>query len=397
MQAKIVFPTLAMLAVLTLGSMASFTVAVIAPAAAPDIGVPATYIGLFTAIMYVFSMASGAVTGAFIRRYGGIRVCQFTMFAAAASMAAFTMAVPLLALVSAVLLGFAYGPFNPASAHVLTGISTTRSRPLIFSVKQTGVPLGGMLAGAAVPTLVVVLGWRGAALTVGVAALAVAALVQPLRVGFDADRRPRWPLLGGTNIIEPARLAVMNPLRRLSISGFAYSGCQVSVGAFFVVYLTQALELSLVRAGALFAFVQAGGIIGRVVWGFVADRWVSTRMLLVLLGWVTAVCVLITASLSAGAPQAFIAVLGFVLGTSSFGWVGVYLSEVARLAPEGRVAEATGGVQLVYFGGVVVIPPIFGMLVNATGSYVASFIAVAAIATASSLYLLASPRTSHSE
>lgn len=397
MQANIVFPTLAMLAVLTMGSMASFTVAVIAPAAAPDIGVPATYIGLFTAVMYVFSMASGAVTGAFIRRYGGIRVCQFTMFAAAASMAAFTMAVPLLALVSAVLLGFAYGPFNPASAHVLTGISTARSRPLIFSVKQTGVPFGGMLAGAAVPTLVAVLGWRGAALTVGAVALAVVALVQPLRVGFDADRRPRWPLLGGTSIVESARLAVMDPLRRLSISGFAYSGCQVSVGAFFVVYLTQALGLSLVRAGALFAFVQAGGIIGRVVWGFIADRWLSTRMLLVLLGWVTAVCVLITASLSAGAPQAFIAVLGFVLGTSSFGWVGVYLSEVARLAPEGRVAEATGGVQLVYFGGVVVIPPIFGMLVNATGSYVASFIAVAAVATASSLYLLASPRTPHAE
>lgn len=397
MQAKVVFPTVAMLAVLTMGSMASFTVAVIAPAAAPDIGVPATYIGVFTAVMYVFSMASGAVSGAFIRRYGGIRVCQFTMFAAAASMLAFTMAVPLLALLSAVLLGFAYGPFNPASAHVLTEVSTARSRPLIFSVKQTGVPLGGMLAGATVPALVVAMGWRGAALTVGAVALAVAVLVQPLRVDFDADRRPRWPLFAGSSIVESARLALMNPLRRLSISGFAYSGCQVCIGAFFVVYLTQALDLSLVRAGALFAFVQAGGIIGRILWGLIADRWLSTQMLLVLLGGVTAVCVLATLGLSTGTPLAFIAVLGFVLGTSSFGWVGVYLSEVARLAPEGRVAEATGGVQLVYFGGVVVIPPIFGMLVNTTGSYVTSFIAVAAVATASSLYLLVSPRMQHTE
>lgn len=397
MQAKVVFPTLAMLAVLTMGSMASFTVAVIAPAAAPDIGVPATYIGFFTAVMYVFSMASGAVTGDFIRRYGGIRVCQFTMFAAAASMACFTLAVPLLALVSAVLLGFAYGPFNPASAHVLTGISTARSRPLIFSIKQTGVPLGGMLAGATVPALVLVFGWRGAALTVGAVALAVAALVQPLRLSFDADRRPRWPLFGGGSILESARLAITNPLRRLSISGFAYSGCQVCIGAFFVVYLTQALGLSLVRAGALFAFVQAGGIIGRVVWGSIADRWLSTQMLLVLLGGVTAACALVTAGLSASTPTALIAVLGFVLGTSSFGWVGVYLSEVARLAPEGRVAEATGGVQLVYFGGVVVIPPTFGAFVSATGSYITSFIVVAVVATASSLYLLASPRTRHAE
>lgn len=392
MRSSVVFPTLAMLAVLTMGSMASFTVAVIAPVAAPDIGVPATYIGIFTAVMYFFSMATGAVSGAFIRRYGGIRVCQFTMFAAAAGMAALAGAAPLLALASAVLMGFAYGPFNPASGHVLAGVSTPRSRPLIFSVKQTGVPVGGMLAGVVVPALVLALSWRGAALAVGAAALAVAVLVQPLRAACDADRRPRWPLLGGTSFIEPLRLAIVHPLRALSISGFAYSGCQVSVGAFFVVYLTQALGISLVRAGVLFAFVQAGGVIGRIVWGLVAERWLSTRKLLALLGWVTAACAVLTASLTAAVPHAAIAALGFVLGTSSFGWVGIYLSDIARLAPEGKVGEATGGVQFVYFGGVVVVPPVFGALVNLTGGYVASFVAIAALATATSLYLLVPAR-----
>jgi hypothetical protein len=56
-----------MLAVLTVRSMANLGIGVMAPEAAPDIGVAATDIGVFTAIVYVFAMFAGTVSGAFIR------------------------------------------------------------------------------------------------------------------------------------------------------------------------------------------------------------------------------------------------------------------------------------------------------------------------------------------
>ena len=37
--------------------------------------------------------------------------------------------------------------------------------------------------------------------------------------------------------------------------------------------------------------------------------------------------------------------------------------------------DATGGTQFVMFGGVTVVPPVFGVLVDLTGSYVTPFIA----------------------
>lgn len=388
MRGRAIYPTLGMLAVLTMGSMANFTVAVVAPEAAPDIGVPATYIGMFTSIVYVLAMISGTLTGAFIHRYGAIRVCQFTMLMAAAGMVSIALASPLLAVLSAIFLGLAYGPFNPASAHVLIGVSTPQWRPLIFSLKQTGVPLGGALAGALVPVLVLFYGWQGAVAAVGSLALIVMFLVQPLRSTFDADRKPDWSL-ASASVMTPLRLVFTDPmLRRYLAVGFAYSGTQVSIGAFFVVYLADAVGMSLVEAGGLFVLVQVGGILGRILWALMLQRGVSTRVVLAGLGLLSAASLVVMATVSSTWPRPVIAALGFVMGTSSFGWVGIYLSEITSLAPEGKVGDATGGTQFVSFAGVVTVPPCFGALVNFTGSYATAFIAIALLAGVTSVYLM---------
>jgi MFS family permease len=101
--AKILFPLAAMLAVLTTSSMAVTVIAVLAPAAAPEIGVDATRIGDYTAIVYLFATLSGAVTGALVGRFGAIRVCQITMLLAALAMLAFTRGTLTWVLVSGVI------------------------------------------------------------------------------------------------------------------------------------------------------------------------------------------------------------------------------------------------------------------------------------------------------
>ena len=63
----------------TLAATAMFGVSVVAPAAAPDIGVEATHVGTFTAIAYGSGLVAGLITGALADRYGAIRVSQLTM------------------------------------------------------------------------------------------------------------------------------------------------------------------------------------------------------------------------------------------------------------------------------------------------------------------------------
>ncbi|MCH8184226.1 MAG: hypothetical protein IID55_13675, partial [Proteobacteria bacterium] len=131
----------------------------------------------------------------------------------------------------------------------------------------------------------------------------------------------------------------------------------------------------------------AGGIAGRLLWGAVAGSVVSARAVLAGLGVMMAACLAATALLTPAWPPALLTILALALGVSSFGWNGVFLSEVASRAPEGAIGQATGAVQFVMFGGVVVVPPAFGALVAVTDGYTAAFLAVAAVALGTGLYL----------
>ncbi|NIM26638.1 MAG: MFS transporter [Gammaproteobacteria bacterium] len=381
-----------MLTVLTTSSMAVTVVAVLAPEAAPAIGVDATRIGTYTAIVYVFATLSGAVTGPLVDRFGAIRVCQTTMALAALAMLCFAQASIAWALASAVVLGCAYGPFNPASAHVLWRLSTPRWRPLVFSIKQTGVPLGGALTGALIPAIVVWSDWQSGALTVGAVALVMMVLLQGLRAGIDADRGAPIQLDAG-RLLEPVRLALMEPrLRGYTLTAFAYAGCQLSVMSFMVVFLTRAVDMSLVLAGSVFACLQAGGFAGRLVWGGVASRLGAPRAVLVAIGLVTATCLVVTPFMHSGWPLLAVIAVATVLGASSLGWNGVLLSEVATHAPEGLAVDATAGMQVVMFGGITVVPPLFGLLVMSTDSFTAAFISVAVLAVVGTVVLARMPR-----
>jgi sugar phosphate permease len=372
--------TAGMLVILTVASMSVFTTAVAAPQAAADLGLDAKFIGPFTSLVYLVAALAGTVTGGPIRRLGPIRVCQLTMLASAVGMLAFAAAHPLALGVAAVALGLAYGPFNPASAEVLTGIATPRWLPFVFSVKQLGVPLGGMLAGAAVPALSLWLGWQQASMVVAVLAVITALAVQPLRTRFDGDRGGVRRVAAG-GLRSSLRLVLADAvLRRYTAVAFAFAGCQLSAGAFLVVYLTGAPALSVVDAGLALAFMQAGGVIGRLAWGALASRLFSTRGCLATLGVCSAALLLGLTRVQGDWPFPGIAVLCLALGLCTFGWNGLVLSQVANLAPEGRAGEATAGMQCVMFGGIVVFPSGVTAAVSLSGGYELPFSVLAGLA-----------------
>lgn len=388
--AAILLPTLAMLAVLGIASMAVYSVAVCATSAAPDLGLPSSLVGTFSALVYGVAMFSGLQTDALVERFGPIRVCQITALLVAVSMAVFTLATPGAALASALLLGGAYGQCNPASAHILVNLGEPRWRSLIFSIKQTGVPVGGALAGLLLPSILHAFDWPEALLTTAALSLLVLVALVPLRPRFDAPR-PHAPLRLRLDLRRPLRLVLDHPeLRGITLAALLYSGAQLSVGAFFVVYLVEAKDLPLVLAGTVFAFLQAGGIGGRILWGMFAGSLISPRRLLGLIGLITVSALALTIGLEPDWPQPVLMALGLVLGASSFGWNGVFLAENARLAPPGQAGRVTGAVQFFIYGGVVLLPPSFGLLVALTDSYTIAFGATAMLVSGASLYFLTS-------
>lgn len=365
------------LAIQAIVSMALLTVPVMAPEAARALGVPTTYMGAYVALAYLGAMASSLASGAAVVRLGAIRISQIGLLLCALGLALCAVpSVPVVA-VGALLVGLGYGPVTPASSHLLARTTSPERLSLVFSVKQTGVPLGGMLAGALVPGLVLLSGWQAALLWVALASGLCALMAQPLRAGLDADRDPQR-LLALAHLAQPVRLVLSHPvLAMLALCSFFFSAIQVSLTTYLVTYLHETLGFALVAAGLAMSVSQMAGVGGRIAWGYVADRFLGARRTLILLALLMVAGCLATAGLGSGMPLALLLGVLCVFGASAIGWNGVYLSEVARQAPAGMASVATGGTLAITFLGVVVGPATFGALSGAFDSYRVGYAALA--------------------
>lgn len=362
-------PLSATLAIQAFVSMAAYTVPIFAPTAAEEIGIPATAAGVYVSLTYAASMLSSLWSVDFIVRFGALRVSQACLVLCALGLSLTAAASLPACVLSALVLGLGYGPTTPASSHVLSRSTPAHLMSLIFSIKQTGVPLGGSLAGAIVPALVLSGGWKIAAMTVGALCVLTALLLEPIRAGIDVNREPARPISfrGATG---PLRQVMSHrPLRRLVIMSFVYSGMQMCLVTYLVIYLTGNIGMTLVAAGLTLSAAQIAGAVGRIIWGVIADRFLRPPLVLGLIGVTMSVGAAATASFSPAWPYAAVWIFTALFGASAIGWNGVYLAEVARLAPAARVSAATGGSLFFTFLGVVAGPPFFAVVVTISASY----------------------------
>jgi MFS family permease len=384
----VALPLAITLAVQALTSMAMIAPSVMAPVVALELGVSPQGIGWFVAVEYSVAMLSGLACGALIARFGPVRVCQICLCLAAAGLAAGTGALLPAVFAAAGLIGSGYGLVNPVSSHILARAAPPGMRSLIFSIKQTGVPLGGAFAGAMVPPLVLSLGWRWSALVAALLCVLAALLIQPARAA-DAAERGAARIGSSGRLFAPLALVFANPpVLELSIVSLIFSSTQVALIAYFVSYLNLELGYGLVAAGLIYSSAHAAGIVGRIVWGAVADRWLSPRRMLGLLGLMMALAGLGAACFSADWPLWAVILVSAVFGATAVGWNGVYLAEVARLAPPGQVGTITGGTQFFTFIGAFAAPPLFGLVIGLAGGYGRAFLVFCLLPALAGLQLL---------
>jgi predicted MFS family arabinose efflux permease len=236
------------------------------------------------------------------------------------------------------------------------------------------VPLGAMLGGLVLPPLIVAFGWRGGVAAVVLACVVVAILSESTRRQLDTDLQPDQSLsLQG--IAEPLKLVWSVPtLRLLGISSFFFSSAQVCLTTFLLPYLTSQAKLSLITAGIVFSVAQAAGVIGRIVWGYLADRVLSAPVMLSLLAVTTMGASLLANLIGPAIGLPALLILFALYGAAAIGWNGVYLAEVARQAPAGHTSTTTGGSLVMTFLGAMSGPPLFGLIVEWSGSHALGFV-----------------------
>jgi MFS family permease len=381
-----VWPLAATLAVQTLATMALYSLPAVAPAVAHDLGVNGALVGGFVATAYGVGVISALLSPALIRRYGGVRATQVVLLAALGMQVIAGTAHGVVALaISAVVLGLAYGAAAPASTHLLAPKTPLPVFNMIMSLRQIGVPLGGVLAALILPPLVGTLGWRGALLAETVPVLALILLMEIPRRSWDTEldrTRDRLRQM----LTRPFALLADRRIRRLSASTFIFSGLQLCFVSFMTVQLTTVAQMDLVSAGRILALYQIAGSVSRPIWGWVADRFLTPSHTLAVHGAGMAAAAALTGQFGPAWPGWTVAAVILVAGCTAGGYTGVAYAEYAHLGGARRT-EATGlGTALMFSGGML-MPTIFSAAITARGDYGLTYGAAALLALAGSLLL----------
>jgi MFS family permease len=355
------------------GSFMNQIIPVVAPAMMADLGLPPETVGNFSSLNTLGAIVFLLIGAPLVARFGPLRLLQSGAAIASLAMAAAALGSVWLIPAAAMLMGFGYGPCGVSGSRILQKHAPARHRVLIFSIKQAGAPAGGALAGLLAAPLAAAYGWQAAMVTAIGIALACALVIQPLRRSLDAERDPArsWrEALTLKRLATPLVALRMHPvLPPLTLQAFAFASVQGSLFSFTVTWLVAEHGMGLAAAGSIFAAMQIAGVCGRLVLGWAADRLGDATRSLSIHGLCAAALATLWVLAGAGADWRLAFPLAIACGFTSASWNGIFLAEVARVAPPDRVAEASSGAILLCFLGYLTAPTAFAFAVTQTGSW----------------------------
>lgn len=380
-------------------TMAAYTLSTASPHIAPALGVENEDIAQLVAVVYGIGAISALFAPPLVHRFGGMAISLAICFATCAMLTAAVMAQTIVALgFAAMALGCCYGMTAPSSSHVLAKLSPPSRRNFVFSIRQIGVPLGGIMGGLLIPPLILLGGWRmafGAQLAF-VVILALAIYMVRHRFDYDRDQSRRiFSPLGPIRVLQ--QLVTIPEIKPLAFASVIYSGIQLCFGAFLVTQIVRLYGQEAYYFASAIALVtfQLSGICTRIVLGIVADAWISARWLLAFQGVLMGVSAIFAAQYDSTWPLWLILVNTALAGATASGYTGLAFAEFARIGGPAKAAETTGLGAALMFVGVAIMAPIFRYGIDVSGGYFAPFMALAVLAFISAFVLITfNPRRS---
>lgn len=291
---------------------------VIAPRLAAEMGVSPVWIGYQVSLTYGSAMLAAPLLSASIARWGGCRATQAGLALSALGLAAALTSNLWALAATSILFGMALAILVPASAHLLFRFCPPERRNLVFSLKQTGVPVGWTLMALVAPPITVAFGWRWAIVLVLAVVLVTLIALEPRRARWDDDRNPQ--AAARQSALAGLTLAWRHAgLRRLATASFFLSFVQLCLGSFAVTMLVKEAGYTLVAAGVMLSLVNVSGVAGRVLWGWYADRTGSGMRVLVKVSGLATLCCVLTSFIAAGTPGVYTALVFMVFGATAVG------------------------------------------------------------------------------
>ena len=358
-----------------------------------DLGIGESEIGLTVSVFFLVGAATSALAGRTVERVGPAASLRV---AAAMGGAMLVLGgvigrswAALLVCVAAAGLGNSLAQ-PAANLYLARGVPAGRMG-FALGVQKSGIPTASLLAGLAVPTIGLTIGWHWAFVLGGLLAFAVSLAVRPTgapaavrtgreRAGVGADGSVR----AGAGRDRPRPDVPVRILFAVAYSTSLASMGSMALGSFFVL---SSVEIGIGEAAAAILLVVGSiiGIVTRLVIGASADR--TSISPWHMLSAMFAVAAVAFVGFAAGSQAIMFAAMPFAFATS-FAWPGLFHYAVVRANPSAPGA-ATGITMTGGFTGAVCGPLLFGVLVEATGyGWAWGAIAAASVAAAVSMAIV---------
>jgi sugar phosphate permease len=339
--------------------------------------------GVVASALNIGVLLTSAAAGQLVDRVGERPVLAVGPLGVAACTLLCTLSPsPLVLTLSLVAAGGFLATCAPSGGKAILLWFPTRLRGLAMGLRQTSIPLAGVAAAVGLPLVAAAVGWRGA-LAVSAAIAAMGGLLIWL-LYRDPPSPASVATAGRTGFSAiPALLRDRSLVATIAL-GPALVAAQWTVVAYMGLYLYERFGWSVVAAATYLAVAQLGGVLGRLAWGFASDHvWSGRRKpALAFIPPAGALALVGLALLPPGASTGLVAALALALGLTAIGWNGLFLTFLAEQAGPGRAGTAIGlGVSAVFLGAVV-SPPLFGWIVDRTGSYQLAWLLVAGVLVA---------------
>lgn len=336
-----------------------------------DLGINQASLGLLAAAL-TGGMALGLAPGGFLSdRFSERTIMSLGVASAgvAVLIASFATSFPLIAVLFLLAsIGAAFAATGGPKT-IIKWFAPNR-RGTAMGVRQTGVPIGGMLASVLLPSIALASDWR-----VAVRCVAAVAIIAAFSFWFFY-RDPK-----GAAGVDPTanQPSILRSRRFLAATGCAFTlqASQACTLTYLVVDLHQTLGLSAAVAALFLATSQVGAIAGRVSWGAIGD-WIGNRRALSSVAVVAATCCLLMSTVDAHSNLIAVGALCLGLGMAAMSWNAVYISLVTAMAPRRSTGSSLGtGLSLVLVG--FMVAPLFGRIADVAHSFRPAWIALAAL------------------
>lgn len=381
----------ALLAGHSFASMAVLVLPAVAPEVARSFGIDPSLIGYQISLVSCGMVVTLTLMGNTSLRYGAARTNQLGHALILIGLLVLLLPATAFLLVGSLVIGLGYGMITPSASHLLMRYTAPQRRSTVFSIHQTGIPAGGMLAALIAPAVTVYAGWRWAVVVSVVLLLSVVLVMQLGRRQWDDDRDRGARAVTANPLAAAIAIWRQRELRLIAIAGSCFSWVQFCAATFAVVACVEALGMNLVVAGTVLTVVQIASAGGRVLIGWITDRSGDTAHVLSWNAGLLVLCTLGGLALSPSLPLVLVYVLFALLGATSGCWPGAILAEVGRLAPQGQVSLAISGSLVITNVGKFIGPIIFANIYVMTRSYSIAF-AMLVVPAAVALYCLYSAR-----